>query len=261
MSKTSDETIRQARITEVRKLYEQSRMTYEELSQLTGIKVTTIASWFTEKNPKSPLPCVIRYVRMCLDEYFFVNQNGGDVIRHLSNEQLAEFLTEFCSAILNSKGNIEETIPAYANPTELVEGTELLKKIIISDTPVHHNDEHQNPCDTLIDIFNNSGLSRAEFSKELDIPLGTLLHWLRKESVPNAYTLRYIEMVFPLEDTCGDVIRHMDNKGIIKFLTDIYNSAIKANGCVDNLPPKYRDFYAFVESEQTEQLKPRLTML
>lgn len=261
MSKTSNAEERQARIDEARKLYEQSRMTYSELSDLTGINKKTIAAWFLTKNAKAPLPCVIKHIRMCLEEYCHVNQNGGDVIRHLGNEQLAEFLTEFCTAILNSEGNEEKIAPEYRDVKGLVEGTELLKKIIITEAPAHSSVDSQDPCDTVIEIFNNSGLTKIEFSKALDIPLGTVLHWLLKESVPNKHTIRYIQMVFPSEKTCGDVIRHMKNEEIIRLLTDIYSHAIKANGKIENLPPKYRSFFEFVESEQTEQVKPRLSIL
>ena len=261
MSKTSNAEERQARIDEARKLYEKSRMTYSELSELTGINIKTIAAWFLTKNAKAPLPCVVKYLRMCLEEYYYVNKNGGDVIRHLGNKQLAEFLTDFCSSVLNSKGNENNIAKEYRDVNELVEGKALLKTIIIDDVPVRSNINNQDPCDTVIEIFNNSGLTKAEFSKALDIPSGTVLHWLLKESVPNNHTIRYIEMVFPIEKTCGDVIRHMKNEDIIKFLTDIYNKAIKAKGNIENLPPKYRNFYELVDSEQTEQIKPRLAML
>lgn len=253
---------RQARIAEVRKLYEQSRMSYTELSRLTGIKLDTIASWFTTKKPKAPLASAVKYIRMCLEEYFFVNQNGGDVIRHLGNEQLGDFLNDFCANALNSSQTDTNGEAATSNEyiTNLVEGTELLKKIIITEPYNQPVENNQDACEAILEIYENSGLSRAEFAEKLEVPLGTVLHWFRKESVPYSYMLRYVQMVFPTERTCGDIIRHMSNAELINFLTDIYNAALNANGSIDNLPSKYRNFCVFVDSEQTEQLKPRLTM-
>lgn len=287
--KNQDE--RQARLAEVRQLYEQSQLSYSGLSKITGIKAATIASWFTAKTTRAPLPYVIKYIRMCLNDFFYEVENGGDFIRHLGNEQLGGFLNDFCSYILYNKDentsddadiadgtnyddindnasnnevikvNYSEVQHLYRNITDLVESKELPQKIFIIHSSVSKIPNPTETSDIVVDIFKSSGLNVQEFASALDIPYGTVLHWIRKEVTPSAYIAHYIEMMFPPEKTCGDIIRHMNDNEIIDFLTDISNSAERADGRIANLPPKYRDFYAFVESEQTELLKPRLTAL
>jgi DNA-binding transcriptional regulator YiaG len=281
---------RQARLAEARRLYEMSHLSYSGLSKLTGIKAATIASWFTTKDPRAPLAYILKYIRMCLDEYYFVVENGGDFIRHLGNKQLGGFLDDFCSYVLNHsheeedndedgtdtdddtneragnktddiKVNYSEVQHLYDNIPELVESTELPKKIFIIQPAYSVNYNYKDPSEIVIEIYKNTGLTTQEFADALDVPYGTVLHWIRREVVPSAYIVHYVEMIFPPEKTCGDVIRHMDNNEIIKFLTDIYNAAKRANGRIGNLPSKYRDFGEFVESEQTEMVKPRLTAL
>lgn len=101
---------------EIRQIWAKSGYTYNELSVITGISENTLASWITtnEKRQKNPPPYIVDYVRMKVD--LSKVKNNADVIRRLSDKELAEFIIDILE-----KG-IEGT--AY----DFVKGTNLLRK-------------------------------------------------------------------------------------------------------------------------------------
>lgn len=240
---------------ELRELYTSSKMSYDELSELTGIKSNTIYRWLTDSS-RTPPEYIIKYIRMCIEDYYKVFKRNRDVIHRMDNDSLAILFTRLCSIALMAKGDREQLPAEYRDMSDYLDRTDLLKECYTIYEPHLKLDSTKAFSEQIRALYESSSYTYIEFSEILGVPVGTVQHWINGRRNPSEYVVRYAQMCFPSYKNNGDAVRRMDDATLLEFIQHTMKYYFDAKGEITNVPKKYRDFNTFFSSRHL--IKPVL---